>query len=203
MTNAPALPAPLAEGHARFRAGAGVQLAARYEDLAANGQKPHTLVIACCDSRAAPETIFDAGPGELFIVRNVANLVPAWTTEGGPGSAPAAIEYAVQALGVETILVLGHARCGGIQAALTPLEQPLSEGDFVTRWMQPMRALAEEVNAAVPEADRARMMEHRAIAASVQNLSGYPFIAEKVADGSLRLCGAWFDISKGTVETVV
>src|SRR5438477_3286805 len=106
----------------------------RYRELSERGQSPEVMVIGCCDSRVSPEVIFDAGPGELFVVRNVANLVPVYQPDAGAHGVSAALEYAVQVLKVKHIVVLGHAQCGGI-AAFVNNTAPLSPGDFIGRWM--------------------------------------------------------------------
>ena len=110
------LPKRLLDGYASFRGGRYAAEAARYQKLGEGQQKPTIMMIACCDSRAAPETIFDAGPGEIFVVRNVANLVPPYEPDGGAHGVSAALEFAVQVLKVKHIVILGHAKCGGIQA---------------------------------------------------------------------------------------
>ncbi len=125
------LPESLLAGYRNFMAGRYVSESERYRSLAREGQAPETMVIACCDSRSAPEAIFDAGPGELFVVRNVANLVPPYAPDGEFHSTSAALEFAVQSLKVRQIVVMGHGRCGGIRAALTPDSGPLSPGDFI------------------------------------------------------------------------
>src|SRR5450432_3434856 len=107
---------------------------ARYRELSREGQSPEVMVIGCCDSRVSPEVIFDAGPGELFVVRNVANLVPVYAPDGGPHGVSAALEYAVSVLRVKHIVVLGHAQCGGIRAFIDKIE-PLTPGDFIGKWM--------------------------------------------------------------------
>ena len=119
-------PDTLLQGYSRFMTGRYAEERARYRTLAETGQKPTTLIIACCDSRAAPETIFNAGPGELFVIRNVANLVPPYAPDGEHHSTSAALEFAVQSLRVKHIVVMGHGRCGGISAALDPNAEPLS-----------------------------------------------------------------------------
>src|SRR5690554_7903326 len=124
-----AFPQDLLDGYRNFMTGRYAAERDRYHDLAEEGQTPQSLVIACCDSRAAPETIFDCGPGELFVVRNVANLVPPYEPDGKHHSTSAALEFAVQSLKVKHIVVLGHGRCGGIKTALDPASAPLSPGD--------------------------------------------------------------------------
>jgi carbonic anhydrase len=123
-------PAQLTQGYRAFLGDRFARERQRYETLA-EGQAPQIMVISCCDSRVSPEVIFDASPGELFVVRNVANLVPPYETGGEYHGTSAALEFAVQALKVKHIVVLGHARCGGIRAFAAPSEEPLSPGDFI------------------------------------------------------------------------
>ena len=171
----------------------------RYRTLARNGQTPETMVIACCDSRAAPETIFDAGPGELFVVRNVANLVPPYAPDGGHHSTSAALEFAVQSLKVKHIVVLGHGRCGGIRAALDPAAEPLSPGDFIGKWMGMVAPAAEAVagNEMMTQSERQTALERISIRYSIANLRSFPCISILEGKGRLSLHGAWFDISTG------
>ena len=129
------LPKRLLDGYANFRKGRYASESERYLKLGEGQQKPTIMMIACCDSRAAPETIFDAGPGEMFVVRNVANLVPPYTPDGGHHATSAALEFAVLSLGVEHLVVMGHGRCGGIRAAVGDAG-PLSHTDFIGSWMR-------------------------------------------------------------------
>ena len=119
------------------------------------------MVVACCDSRSAPETIFNAAPGEIFVVRNVANLVPPYEPDGSLDGTSAALEFAVQSLRVRHIVVLGHGRCGGIRAALHPAAEPLSPGDFIGKWMKPLGPAAAEVaaNAGLTDEERQTALE--------------------------------------------
>src|ERR1700686_252262 len=116
----------------------------RYRELAERGQSPEIMVIGCCDSRVSPEAIFDAGPGELFVVRNVANLVPPYAPDGGAHGVSAALEFGVAALKVKHIVVLGHAQCGGVKAFIEDAE-PLSPGDFIGKWMALMQPALDQV----------------------------------------------------------
>lgn len=138
-------PDHLLNGYHNFMNGRFSEQQKRYKALAETGQKPRTMVVACCDSRAAPETIFDSGPGELFVVRNVANLMPPYEPDGHYHSTSAALEFAVQSLRVSDIVVMGHGRCGGIKAALDPDAEPLSPGDFIGRWMNLLKPAAEQI----------------------------------------------------------
>jgi carbonic anhydrase len=171
----------------------------RYRSLASDGQKPQTLIIACCDSRAAPETIFGAGPGELFVMRNVANMIPPYEPDGQYHATSAAIEYAVQVLKVKNIIVMGHGRCGGIQAALNPLDEPLSDGDFIGKWMNLLKPAAEQIqsNEILTMSERQTALERVSIRNSIHSLRSFPFVETLVDEGKITLHGAWFDISTG------
>ena len=192
-------PEELLSGYRNFMDGRYSQESDRYRSLAKEGQKPKALVVACCDSRAAPETIFDCGPGELFVVRNVANMVPPYEPDGNYHSTSAALEFAIQSLMIPHIVVMGHGRCGGIQAALSPSEKPLSTGDFIGKWMGLLNGPAEQIRAAgiLTPGERQRALERVSVRNSIQNLRTFPFIKALEESGKLKLHGAWFDISTG------
>lgn len=192
-------PDTLLKGYRSFMNGRYVDERDRYRSLAEAGQKPHTLVVACCDSRAAPETIFDAGPGELFVVRNVANMVPPYEPDGQYHSTSAALEFAVQSLRVRDIIVMGHGRCGGIRAALDPNAEPLSPGDFIGKWMNLVKPAAAQIqnNSLMTAAERQTAMERVSIRNSIENLRTFPCVRILEERGKLNIHGAWFDISNG------
>ena len=192
-------PDRLLNGYRNFMSGRYAEQSARYRALAETGQKPKTLVIACCDSRAAPETIFDSGPGELFVVRNVANLVPPYEPDGQFHATSAALEFAVQSLKVTDILVMGHGRCGGISAALDPDAEPLSPGDFIGKWMGMLKPVAEQIQGAeiLTPGERQRALERVSIRNSITNLRTFPCVRILEEKGRIQLHGAWFDISRG------
>ncbi|NMG38280.1 carbonic anhydrase [Chelativorans sp. ZYF759] len=192
-------PDHLIAGYRNFTVGRLASERERYRELARDGQRPETMVIACCDSRAAPETIFDSPPGELFVVRNVANLVPPYEPDGQYHATSAALEFAVYSLKVKTILVLGHGRCGGIKAALDPAGEPLSSGDFIGKWMSMLTPVAASVsgNELMTQGERQTALERISIRHSIANLRSFPQIAEMEAEGRLQICGAWFDILSG------
>jgi carbonic anhydrase len=189
-------PAALLDGYRSF-------MSERYEQhkyrTLAEGQSPETMVIACCDSRAAPETIFSTGPGELFVLRNVANLVPTFQPDGGQHGTSAAIEFAVNSLGVKNIVIMGHGRCGGIRAALDPVGKPLAQGDFIGKWMSMLSPVADEVSAykILTDKERQTMLERLSIRNSINNLRTFPYVRQLEAEGKLAVHGAWFDISTG------
>lgn len=193
------LPDKLIAGYSNFMASRYSSERDRYRELARAGQEPHTMVIACCDSRAAPEIIFDAGPGELFVVRNVANLVPPYAPDDNYHGTSAALEFAVQSLKVSSILVLGHGRCGGIRAALSPDAPPLSPGDFIGRWMNLVSPAAEAVtgNEMMTAGERQTALERISIRYSIANLRTFPCVQILERKERLKLYGAWFDISSG------
>ncbi|PPJ45106.1 carbonic anhydrase [Rhizobium sp. KAs_5_22] len=192
-------PTTLLNGYRNFMSGRYVDERERYRVLADQGQKPHTLVVACCDSRAAPETIFDAGPGELFVVRNVANMVPPYEPDGQYHSTSAALEFAVQALRVRDIIVMGHGRCGGIRAALDPNAEPLSPGDFIGKWMGLVSTAAEQLqnNSVMTATERQTALERISIRNSISNLRSFPCVKILEERGKLQIHGAWFDIANG------
>ncbi|WP_019172839.1 carbonic anhydrase [Pseudaminobacter salicylatoxidans] len=193
------LPEKLLTGYHNFMHGRFEVESDRYRRLAQEGQSPDTLVIACCDSRSAPETIFDAGPGELFVLRNVANLVPPYEPDGEFHATSAALEFAVQALKVKNIVVMGHGRCGGIKAALDPAMKPLSPGDFIGRWMSLLAPATEAVagNSMMTTTERQTALERISIRYSIANLRTFPCVKILEDKGKLTIYGAWFDISTG------
>ena len=187
----------LISGYRRFRTEVWPTERARYEELSKEGQRPETLVIACSDSRVDPQTVFGAAPGELFVVRNVAGLVPPYTPDSGYHGTSAALEFGVRVLKVARVVVLGHAQCGGIQAMVEGA--PREARDFVQPWME----IAEPVLRSLPkDLDPADMLPHcemEVVRLSVANLATYPWIAEAVAAGRLELHGFRFGIHTGAL----
>ncbi len=195
----------LLEGYRRFRAGPYNDQRARFDALAHIGQSPRIMIIACADSRVDPTRIFDSAPGEMFVMRNVANLVPPYEADGATHGSSAAIEFAVTQLEVEHIVVLGHARCGGITASLTGKFDAAAEGHgaFIGRWMakiEPARDRIRAAQAISPDIDAQQALELAAIRLSLDNLMSFPFVAERVAAGTLALQGAHFDIADGILR---
>ena len=196
------LPRRLLDGYKNFRTGTYAAQAQRYMTLGQGMQKPSIMVIGCCDSRAAPETIFDAGPGEIFVVRNVANLVPPYLPDGGHHATSAALEFAILSLGVQHVVVMGHGRCGGIRAAMQDAS-PLTHTDFIGSWMRAIKDVARSVPtaAATTAEDRERHIEHASIEHSLANLRTFPWIRTKENRKEISLHGAWFDIAMGELHT--
>ena len=197
-------PQRLLEGYASFRAGRYAAETERYLSLGQGQQKPLIMMIACCDSRAAPETVFDAGPGEIFVVRNVANLVPPYAPDGRHHSTSAALEFAVLQLGVRHIVIMGHGRCGGIRAIMEPGD-PLSTGDFIGKWLAGVRdvAAAVEHDHAHGPAERLTAVEQASVEHSLANLRTFPWIRIRESKAQLTLHGAWFDIGQGELNVYV
>jgi carbonic anhydrase len=175
----------------------------RFRELSERGQSPEVMMIGCCDSRVSPEVIFDAGPGELFVVRNVANLVPVYQPDGGAHGVSAALEYAVQVLRVKHIVVLGHAQCGGIRAFVDNAA-PLSPGDFIGRWMSMFVKPGETVEIRDHETmtDFATRIEKAAVMRSLENLGTFPFVQAAIARGELQLHGAYFGVAMGSLSVL-
>ena len=181
----------LIAGYRRFRDDTWPLQRARYQALAEAGQRPHTMVVACSDSRVDPATVFDAGPGELFVVRNVAALVPPWQSGGGYHGTSAALEFGVRMLGVQRLVVMGHAQCGGIHAMLHGA--PSAAQDFVVPWMAIAR---DAVRPGLSETEA----EAAVVRLSLTNLRTFPWIASAEAAGTLNVMGMQFDIHTGILS---
>lgn len=191
----------LIEGYRRFRTFRWPEQRELFWRLAAAGQKPRALVIACSDSRADPQTVFDAGPGELFVVRNVAALVPPYSPDAGYHGTSAAIEFAVRELKVSEIVVMGHGRCGGVSALLGGA--PASCPDFIANWTSIAAEARGRALAGQPKPEEAQKRgEHETIRTSLANLMTFPWIRERVAMGELTVHGCHFDISNGELHQV-
>jgi carbonic anhydrase len=186
----------LLRGYRRFRENGWPERRARFEQLAEHGQRPRAMVIGCADSRVDPAMIFDAGPGEIFIVRNVANLVPPYQPDGAYHGTSAALEFGVLALEVSHLVVLGHGLCGGVRALLGGVPAPL--GGFLGPWLSLAAPVRERVLAC--EGIETQLAgEQEFIRLSLANLRGFPWIAEREADGRLVLHGAHFDVRTGVL----
>jgi carbonic anhydrase len=172
----------------------------RYRELSVKGQSPETMVIGCCDSRVSPEVIFDAGPGELFVVRNIANLVPTYQPDENAHGVSAALEFAVTVLKVKHIVVLGHAQCGGIRAFIDKIK-PLSPGDFIGKWMSMFIKPGEVVEQREHEtmAQFVERIEKAAVFRSLENLMTFPFVRKAVESGQMQTHGAYFGVAEGTL----
>jgi carbonic anhydrase len=190
----------LIDGYRAFKGGRWPEERARYEDLARKGQNPEYLIISCSDSRADPATIFNASPGELFVVRNIAGVVPPCESDSGYHGTSAALAFAVMQLKVGNILVMGHAQCGGVAAAI---DNTLVAGvPFIGHWIDLIEpALAHSAHITGTQ-ERHVAMERDCVRLSLDNLMTFPFVAERVNAGTLRLHGARFGIANGQLEVL-
>ena len=196
------IPTELHEGYKNFRAGRYKQEIERYLSLAA-GQAPKTMIISCADSRVDPATIFAAGPGELFVVRNVAALVPPYDETGGFHGTSAAVQFAIENLSVKNIVVMGHSFCGGVQAALAmEADQPV--GQFIRPWVgllaEARDAMLNDPNSPADENGRLNLLESLAVGVSIQNLCTFPFVKDALNTGQLTIHGARFSIAEGELQ---
>ena len=189
----------LIQGYRRFRETGWARERARWSRLA-EGQSPRVMVIACSDSRVDPTQIFASGPGEMFVVRNVAALVPPYETSAGPHGVSAALEFAVTQLEGAELVVMGHGFCGGCAAALTGQfdDAAHGEGHFIADWIEMLRPARDKVRAEHGEDYRA--MELEAVRVSLANLRTFPWVREREADGRLKLHGAYFAIADGILH---
>ena len=187
----------LIAGYRRFRESQWPDHRATFEELADRGQSPRALVIACSDSRVDPTLIFGAAPGELFVVRNVAALVPPYAPDDASHATSAALEFGVRVLQVPDLIVIGHELCGGIQALLRGV--PAEAGDFLAGWIRIAEPAKQRVLAR-GEADVRNACEEEAVRLSLENLRSFPWVDDRVRAGKLRLHGGLFDIHSGVLS---
>ena len=208
----PSFPGRLLRGYREFLGGRFSSEHGRYRELAEEGQKPNILLIGCCDSRVSPEVIFDARPGEIFVVRNVANLVPPYAPDGEYHSTSAALEFAVMGLRVEHIVVMGHAGCGGVRAfaenEVDPYTRPLSPGDFIGKWVR-LLAPAYERAGPLPQGDASSVDEAfierlalESVKQSLSNLRTFPCVKTLEERSRLALHGAYFGVMDGVLRVL-
>ena len=198
-------PENLTDRYHRFRFRHFTPNADRYEDLAAFGQSPEVMIVSCCDSRVDPETIFSAMPGELFVMRNVANLVPPYETDGKFHGVSAALEFALLNLRVKHVVIIGHASCGGVKAALEQSAAKQTEALFISKWMSMLEEARLNVLASHSGASseaRLRALELEGIKASLKNLRTFPCVQQLETKGKVALHGAYFDIGTGTLSVL-
>lgn len=204
MQHARPLPAYLVDRYHQWNATTFDEHKAIYARLATEGQKPQVMIVACCDSRVHVTSIFGAGPGELFVHRNIANLVPVYAPDGQQHGTSAAVEYAVCNLRVAHLIVLGHSGCGGVAGCydMCAGHAPALQADdsFIGRWLDMIRPAYRGLPAG-DEPTRRHAMEKAAILISLGNLMTFPFVQQAVLNNSLSLHGVWKDIAKGRLET--
>jgi len=195
------LPQQLVDGYRAFLIGRLRHEQDRYRDLAKSGQSPEVMVIGCCDSRVSPEVIFDARPGELFVVRNVANIVPPYAPDQQAHGVSAALEFGVGALRIKHIVVLGHAQCGGIKAYAEDAE-PLSPGDFIGNWMKLMAPAVKKAGprGTLSPADYLTRLEQANVVNSLDNLMTFPRLRKLIERGEVAVHGAYFGVANGQLS---
>ena len=192
----------LMEGHQRFRGRYSYEEASLLAELAEKGQSPDVALVSCCDSRVDPAIIMDCKPGDLFIIRNVANLVPPCEPDGTYHGTSAALEFAVNGLGVSHIIVLGHAKCGGVQALMSEDDSDANKSDFIHNWMSIAKdAAAEAANNEQLKTDEERQQycEQAVVKTSLNNLMTFDWISDRVNSGDLHLHGWYFDLRTGNL----
>jgi len=198
-------PEKLADRYRRFHHRHFLPNAENYEELAVYGQNPEAMVVSCSDSRVDPETIFSAMPGELFVVRNVANLIPPYETGGKFHGVSSAIEFAILNLRIKHIIVMGHSGCGGVKAALDQSAAKQTEAMFISRWMSMLdeaRLRVVAANQTSSEQVRQTLLEKEGIKTSIKHLRTFPFVADSENRGKLSIHGAYFDIATGTLSVL-
>jgi carbonic anhydrase len=195
------LPQQLVDGYRAFIIGRLRHEQDRYRDLAKSGQSPEVMVIGCCDSRVSPEVIFDARPGELFVVRNVANIIPPYAPDQQAHGVSAALEFGVGALRIKHIVVLGHAQCGGIKAYAEDAE-PLSPGDFIGNWMKLVAPAAKKAGprGTLSLADYLTRLEQANVVNGLDNLMTFPRLRKLIERGEVAIHGAYFGVANGQLS---
>ncbi|GAB4540842.1 MAG: carbonic anhydrase [Ruegeria sp.] len=204
MQFAKPLPSYLVQRYHGWKATTYSENQAWYRRLATEGQRPRAMVISCCDSRVHVTSIFGADQGEFFIHRNIANLVPPYEPDGERHGTSAAIEYAVTALKVAHLIVLGHSQCGGVQGCIDMCKgnapQLEAKESFVGRWMDILKPRFDLVADVDDSTEQARQFERQAVVASLENLMTFPFVESAVKAGELSIHGLWTDIGEGALE---
>ncbi|MEO0761298.1 MAG: carbonic anhydrase [Pseudomonadota bacterium] len=199
------LPAYLRKRHAGWHATQWAENRSWYRSLAEAGQRPRAMLVSCCDSRVNVVEMFGAEPGDLFVVRNVASLIPPHAPDHGHHGTSAAVEYAVTALRVAHIVVIGHSTCGGVKAChdMCAGEAPALEAghSYIGRWIDILRPAYERVAGVEPREDRLRALEREAVVESLSNLATFPFVRQAIEEGALTLHGSYIDIASGRLLT--
>jgi carbonic anhydrase len=201
VTTPDAALARLVQGFERFHAAYFETDHSLFDQLVREGQRPKVMVVGCCDSRASPQMITDSAPGDLFVIRNVAALVPPYMPDGRPAGVSSALEFGVKGLEVGHIVVLGHAMCGGVRS-LMEYGDADPRFEFVGRWVGLLAEAREEVKSLVTQAEPALLARHAekaSVLVSLRNLMTYPWIVEQVSAGRLALHGWYFDFTLGVL----
>lgn len=196
-------PEHLADRYRRFKLRHFIPHQDDYEKLASQGQSPEVMIVSCCDSRVEPEAVFSAMPGELFVVRNVANLVPPYETDGKYHGVSAALEFAVLNIRVKHIVILGHSSCGGVKACVEHEATRQTEAEFIANWMSMLDGARDRLVAGTPDQSSSELshaLEQEGIKVSLANLRTFPCVQILEGKGRLALHGAYFDISTGQLS---
>lgn len=196
-------PEHLADRYRRFKLRHFIPHQDDYEKLASQGQSPEVMIVSCCDSRVEPEAVFSAMPGELFVVRNVANLVPPYETDGKYHGVSAALEFAVLNIRVKHIVILGHSSCGGVKACVEHEATRQTEAEFIANWMSMLDGARDRLVAGTPDQSSSELshaLEQEGIKVSLSNLRTFPCVQILEGKGRLALHGAYFDISTGQLS---
>lgn len=205
MHRVKSLPPYLSERYQTWTETTFADYQSEFAQLAAEGQEPGAMVIACCDSRVSVEPLFGPAPGETFIHRNIANLVPRHNPEGDKPGTAAAVEYAVKALKISHLIVMGHSGCGGVAGCHDMCEGNAPELEakesYIGQWLQELRPAHGRIADVEGRTNRLTAMEKEGVHVSLENLMSYPFVREAVEAGRLRLHGLWVDIGKGSIES--
>ncbi|MGR3570607.1 carbonic anhydrase [Brevirhabdus sp.] len=200
MHHAKPLPTNLVQRYHGWKATTFAENKGWYRRLAEDGQRPRAMVISCCDSRVQVTSMFGAEQGELFIHRNIANLVPPYNPDGDLHGTSAAVEYAVTVLKVAHLIILGHSQCGGVRGCYEMCSgaapELLEKTSFIGRWMDLLQPGYDRVNE-LPEDQRPRALEHQAVLISLENLMTFPFVREAIEAERLSMHGLWTDIAEG------
>ncbi len=198
------LPGYLVQRYHGWKATAYKENQAWYRRLASEGQHPRAMVISCCDSRVHVTSLFGADQGEFFIHRNIANLVPPYEPDGGHHGTSAVLEFAVLAIKVAHVIVMGHSQCGGVKGCIDVCKGnppvPGAQDNFVGNWMDILRPKYDLVAGIEDPAEQQRAFERQAVVASLENMLTFPFVQEAVEQGVLTLHGLWHDIGEGGLE---
>lgn len=197
------LPKAFIDGYRHWRNGTLPEDRGRLAQLAQLGQSPRAMIVACCDSRVSPETVFSAGLGELFVLRNVASVIPPYRPDGHHHGTSAAIEFALLGLAVPHIIIMGHSLCGGIKAYLNASFDPDSRGEFIGPWMDLIQGAKEQAlenDADLEGRSLAQAVEEAAVRMSIANLRTFPEVARREKNGTLTVSGAHLDIGNGDLR---
>lgn len=196
------IPSHLAQRYHGWRATQYEENAGWYQHLATHGQNPRTMVVSCCDSRLTVTSMFGVDSGEIFIHRNIANLVPPYADDDALHGTSAAVEYGVNFLNVANLMVIGHSQCGGVSGAFDMFEgAKISDGKFLVPWLGLLREGYDRCKSKAHEPEHAKLiMEREAVVTSLENLMTFPFVAERVANGRLAIHGLWHDIATGKLH---